>query len=107
MSSSSVDRIRGNGAWRRENADGSIRLEIHVQPGAKESEVAGVYGDALKIRIAAPPVEGQANAALIAFLAEVFGVPKRNVKIIRGESGRRKTVRIEAPRQRPDVGWGP
>ncbi|HVP89222.1 MAG TPA: DUF167 family protein [Casimicrobiaceae bacterium] len=107
MSSSSVDRIRGNGAWRRENADGSIRLEIHVQPGAKESEVAGVYGDALKIRIAAPPVEGQANAALIAFLAEAFGVPKRNVKIIRGESGRRKTVRIEAPRQRPDVGWGP
>ena len=107
MSSSSVDRIRGNGAWRRENADGSIRLEIHVQPGAKESEVAGVYGDALKIRIAAPPVEGQANAALIAFLAEAFGVPKRYVKIIRGESGRRKTVRIEAPRQRPDVGWGP
>ena len=105
MGSSSVDWRRGDAPWRREYSDGSITLEIHVQPGAKKSEVAGVYGDALKIRIAAPPVEGRANAALIALLAEAFGVSKRNVAILRGEAGRRKTVRIEAPGQRPDLAW--
>ena len=101
MRNSSADRA----PWRRENADGSITLEIHVQPGAKKSQVAGVHGDALKIRVAAPPVEGKANAALIAFVAEAFGVPKRNVTLIRGETGRRKTVSVEAARRRPDLAW--
>ena len=105
MPSSSVERVRSDTPWRRENADGSITLEVHVQPGAKKSEVAGVHGAALKIRVAAPPVEGKANAVLIAYLAEAFGVPKRNVAIIRGESGRRKTVQVDAPRRRPDLGW--
>jgi uncharacterized protein (TIGR00251 family) len=105
LSSSSVDWVRGNAPWRRENADGSITLDIHVQPGAKRSEVAGVHGDALKIRLAAPPVGGKANAALIAFLAEAFAVPKRNVTIVRGETGRRKTVRVDAPASRPDQEW--
>jgi len=106
LASSSADPARSGAPWRRENADGSITLEIHVQPGAKKSEIAGVHGDALKIRVAAPPVEGKANAALIAFLAEVFGVAKRNVTIVRGETGRRKTLRVEAPRRRADLGWG-
>jgi uncharacterized protein (TIGR00251 family) len=106
LASSFADRARQSAPWRREEADGSITLEVHVQPGAKKSEVAGVHGDALKIRIAAPPVEGKANAALIEFLAEVFGVAKRNVTIIRGETGRRKTLRVEAPRRRADLGWG-
>ena len=105
MARSSVERLRTGAPWRRESTDGSITLEIHVQPGAKRSEVAGVHGDALKVRVVAPPVEGKANAALIAFLAELFGVPKRNVVMIRGETGRRKTVRVEAPRQRPDLEW--
>ena len=64
-----------------------------------------MHDDALKVRVAAPPVEGKANAALIAFLAEAFGVPKRNVTIIRGDSGRRKSLRVEAPRRRPDLEW--
>ena len=76
-----------------------------MQPGAKKSEVSGVHGDALKVRIAAPPVEGKANAALIEFLAEAFGVPKRNVTITRGETGRRKTVRVDAPASRLDREW--
>jgi uncharacterized protein (TIGR00251 family) len=105
LSSSSADRARQDAPWLRENADGSITLEVHVQPRAKKSEVAGAHGDALKIRIVAPPVEGKANAALIAFVAEAFGVPKRNVAIIRGETGRRKTLRVEAPRRRPDLEW--
>jgi hypothetical protein len=64
-----------------------------------------VHGGALKIRVASPPVEGKANAALIEFLAEAFGVPKRAVSLVRGETGRRKIVRIEAPRLRPDRKW--
>lgn len=100
MSSSSADV-----AWRRVGADGSITLTIHAQPGAKRTEVAGVHSAALKIRLAAPAVEGQANDALVAFLAESFGVPRRNVTLVRGETGRRKTLRIASPAARPDRGW--
>ena len=52
-------------------------LELHVQPGAARTEFAGEYGGRLKLRLAAPPVDGKANAALVAFLAEYYGVPKR------------------------------
>jgi uncharacterized protein (TIGR00251 family) len=93
-------------AWRRVGADGSITLTIQAQPGAKRTEVAGVHGAALKIRLAAPAVEGRANDTLIAFLAESFGVPRRNVTLVRGETGRRKTLRIESPATRPDREWG-
>ena len=82
-----------------------MRLQIHCQPGAKRSEVSGVHGDCLRVRVAAPAVEGKANVALIAHLAEAFGVPKRAVTIVRGETARRKTVRIAEPRLRPDREW--
>ena len=59
----------------------------------------------MKIRVAAPAVEGRANEALVAFLAESFKVPRRNVTLIRGESGRAKTVRITSPGARPDRDW--
>ena len=95
-------------AWRREEgrgADLALVLTIHAQPGAKRTEVAGLHGDALKIRVAAPPVEGKANTELLRFLAEAFGVPRRAVTLVRGEASRQKLVRIEAPRQRPDRDW--
>jgi hypothetical protein len=92
-------------AWRRVGADGSITLTIHAQPGAKKTEVAGVHGATLKIRLAAPAVEGRANDALVAFLAASFGVPRRNVTLVRGETGRRKTLRIASPAARPDRDW--
>jgi uncharacterized protein (TIGR00251 family) len=95
--------------WRREEgrgADHALVLTIHAQPGAKRTEVAGVHGDALKIRLAAPPVEGKANAELVRFLAEAFAVPARAVTLVRGAASRRKLVRIDAPRLRPDVEWG-
>ena len=94
--------------WRREEGEGAAQalvLTLHVQPGAKRTEVAGAHGDALKIRLAAPPVEGKANAALLRYLAEAFGVPQRAVTLVRGETSRQKTVRIAAPRERPDRGW--
>ena len=82
-----------------------MTLEIHCQPGAKRTEVAGVHGEAVRIRVASPPVEGKANEALRRFLAEAFGVPLRNVVFIRGESGRHKTLRILSPAARPDRDW--
>jgi uncharacterized protein len=100
---SSVDRPKSS--WRRIGPDGSLTLDLHCQPGAKRTEVVGTHGSALKIRLAAPPVEGRANEALIEFLAESFGVPRRNVTIVRGETGRAKTVRIVSPVDRPDRHW--
>jgi uncharacterized protein (TIGR00251 family) len=92
-------------AWRREEA-GAIVLTLHVAPGAARTEVAGTYGEgartALKIRLAAPPVDGKANAELVRFLADAFGVPRGSVVLVRGETSRRKTVRIERPARRPD-----
>lgn len=81
-----------------------VVLALHVAPGAKRSEFAGAHGDALKVRLAAPAVEGKANAELIRFLADQFGVPQRNVLIVRGETSRAKTVRVIAPTKRPATG---
>jgi len=91
-------------AWCTELANW-VELELHVQPGAKLTEVAGVHGDALKVRLAARPVEGQANAELVRFLADAFDVPRRNVTLVHGASSRRKRVRISAPARRPDREW--
>ena len=90
--------------WRREDG-AALVLTLHVQPGAKRTEVAGTYGDALRICLAAPPVDGKANALLLRFLADAFGVPLRHVTLVRGESSRAKVVRIEAPSRRPDAHW--
>lgn len=73
---------------------GGVRLEVHLQPGASRTEVAGLHGDRLKIRIAAPPVDGKANAALIAWIAAQCGVPRTAVRLVRGAASRRKTVDI-------------
>lgn len=91
-------------AWLTE-AEDAIILTVHAQPGAKRTEAAGLHGDALKIRLAAPPVDGQANEALIAFLAEAFGVPKRQVELISGHASRGKRVRVIGPQRRPDQDW--
>ena len=80
-------------SWLREDGDGVV-LTLHIQPGAKRTEVAGLHGDALKIRLAAPPVDGKANEALIAYLAKTLGVPKSNVELVAGQSSRAKRVRI-------------
>ena len=66
-----------------------------MQPGAKRSAFAGRHGERIKLRLAAPPVEGKANAALIEFLADYFGVPRRNVTIVSGVKSRAKRVAIE------------
>ena len=81
--------------WRfRQN---SLSLTLHIQPGAKKTELAGLYGDALKIRLAAPPVDGQANTALIAFLSERLGIAKSAIHLKSGLSSRRKLVEVHEP----------
>lgn len=78
-------------AWLRP-ADGGCELALHIQPGASKSGIAGRHGDALKVRIQAPPVEGAANAALLAFIAQALGLAPREVKLLRGEKSRQKTL---------------
>jgi len=77
------------------NGDGIV-LNLHIQPRASKSEVCGVQGDALKIRLTSPPVDGAANKLCREFLAELFHVPKSSVEIISGETSRHKRVKISA-----------
>ncbi|OLC02630.1 MAG: hypothetical protein AUH78_23665 [Gemmatimonadetes bacterium 13_1_40CM_4_69_8] len=70
------------------------RIVVHVAPRARRTEVAGRHGDAIRVRIAAAPVDGAANAELARFLAERLGVPRGAVAIVSGAGGRRKTVEI-------------
>lgn len=83
-----------------QSVDGGCALHVHVQPGASRSELAGVHGDALKVRIASRPVEGAANAALMEFIAEMLGVSRREVRMLRGEKSRRKTLIVALPENR-------
>lgn len=73
---------------------GGVRFAVHVQPRARRTEIVGVHGDALKLRLQAPPVEGAANEALVAFLADALGVPRRNVEIVSGASSRTKVIEV-------------
>ncbi len=87
--------------WYHREGD-CITLVLHVQPGAKRSEVAGLHGEALKIRLAAPPIEGRANEALLRFIAERFNVPLRNVGIKQGEQSRHKRVEVRGSAVEPE-----
>lgn len=80
-----------NGACIQDSPEGAV-LTVHVQPHAARTECAGLHGDALKVRVAAPPVEGAANEALCAYLAERFGLPRKAVVIRSGAGARRKRV---------------
>ena len=71
-----------------------VRFAVRVQPRASRTEIAGVHGDALKIRLSAPPVDGAANDALVIFLTERFALPRHAVTIISGAQSRRKTVEL-------------
>jgi hypothetical protein len=78
--------------WLRVAGD-DVVLTLHIQPGAKKTEVAGAHGEALKIRLNAPPVDGKANDCLIAYLADLLDLPKARVLLESGLSSRSKRVR--------------
>ncbi|MDT8391595.1 MAG: DUF167 family protein [Lentisphaeria bacterium] len=73
------------------------RLRLRVQPGASRSEVSGVYGDWLKVRVAAPPVDGAANREVIRFFAKLFKLPKSAVILERGQGARAKLIKVPLP----------
>ncbi|MDE2051743.1 MAG: DUF167 domain-containing protein [Gammaproteobacteria bacterium] len=73
----------------------AIRFEVHVQPRASRTELAGLHGGVLKVRVAAPPVEDAANRALAEFLAECLGVAKRSVRIVAGGTSRTKVIEVD------------
>ena len=87
--------------WYRCEGD-HITLTLHVQPGAKRSEVSGLHGEALKIKLAAPPIEGRANKALQKFIAELFAVPLRQVELKQGAQSRHKVVAITGSKIKPE-----
>lgn len=70
-------------------------LSLHVQPGAKRTEIVGLHGGALKIRLHAPPVDGKANQCLIGFLSAQLRLPKRNINLVSGETSRTKLISLE------------
>lgn len=72
-----------------------VRFAVHVQPRAKRPGIDGTHGDALRVRVQAPPVEGAANEAVVAVIAEALGVPARAVRIAAGQSGRQKLVDVD------------
>ena len=81
--------------------DTDLILNLRIQPRAAQDEFVGPYGNSLKIRLTAPPVDGKANEYLCVFLGEQFGVAKSQVTVLSGNANRNKRVRISSPRRLP------
>jgi uncharacterized protein (TIGR00251 family) len=75
-------------------SNGAVTVAVKVVPRASKNQIAGIEGDAIKIRLNAPPVEGKANDALIDFLANVLGVRRTQIEIVTGQTSRHKIVRV-------------
>jgi uncharacterized protein len=87
--------VTGDPTWLRYDAAAQrLSLTLHVQPGARKSEIAGLHGDALKVKVAAPATDNKANAALIELLSDALGVPRSAITIRHGATSRRKVVEI-------------
>jgi uncharacterized protein (TIGR00251 family) len=80
--------------WARERSEG-VELSVYIQPRASKTEIVGLHGEALKIRIAAPPVDGQANAALTRYLSQQLDIPHHHVQLISGLSSKQKRIFIK------------
>jgi uncharacterized protein (TIGR00251 family) len=80
---------------RLQRTDSGVRLSVRVQPRASTNEVSGLHGDALKVRVTAPPVDGAANEAVVKVLAGTFGIPVRSVTIVAGAGSRTKVVELQ------------
>ncbi len=78
-----------------EQRGGVVRVAVRAQPRASRNEIVGEHGGALKVRLAAPPVEGAANEELVRFLARTLSVPASAVRIVAGERGRNKIVEVD------------
>lgn len=83
--------------------ENDLIVNLKVQPKASRDEISGLQGNALKVRITAPPVDGKANKHLINYLSDIFDVAKSNIQLISGHSGRDKRIRVHAPKALPDL----
>jgi len=81
----------------------TLMLKCRLQPKSSKDEIMGEYGDDLKVRITAPPIDGKANSHLIKFLAKQFKVPQSRVEIVSGLTGRQKRISIKNPLQIPAI----
>ena len=81
-------------SWCRVDADGVVRLTVHIQPGASRTGIAGRHGNALKIRLSAPAVDGKANACLVEYVAGLLEVSRGSVELASGASSRRKLLKV-------------
>lgn len=89
--------------WYRYDDANNLVLTLHIQTGAKNTAAAGLHGDALRIKLAAAPVEGKANTVLLKFLAKRFDVSLSQVILRQGDKSRHKVIVIQQPGCGPDV----
>jgi len=82
--------------WLRAEKSGDVVVDIHVIPNAARTQAEGVHDGALRVRLHAPPVDGKANLALMAWLATSLGVAKNKVSLVRGQTSKRKQLRVSA-----------
>lgn len=78
-------------------------ISVKIVPRSSKNQIVGWQGDVLKIKIKAPPVDGEANAELVRFLAEVLDIPKNKIEIIKGQSAKNKLLKIFAPKVRESI----
>jgi len=83
--------------FRLDSRRNALCIDVHLQPNARSTEVAGLHGSALKIRVAAPPLDQRANQALVEYLAGRLGIAPSRVRVARGEKSRSKTVEVGEP----------
>lgn len=79
--------------WYKRKND-TVIINVYVQTGTKSTEIVGFFGDALKVRLASPPIDGRANDALLNCIAKLFNVPRRQVELVRGSKSRYKSISI-------------
>ncbi len=82
-------------SWITDSKDGAI-IQVHATPRASKNQIQGLHGDAVKIRLQAPPVDGKANETLIKFLAETLGLPHRQITLLSGQTSRQKRLCIQS-----------
>lgn len=83
-----------NGSWYKIISSTECRISVHAVPRASKTEICGLQGESLKIRLQAPPVDGKANKVLTKFLAEYLDLPTRNITLVSGQTGREKIFSV-------------
>ena len=81
-------------SWKITETSNGVQFKLKIQPRASKNEVSGFQGDALKVRLTAPPVDGEANEACVEYIARLLAVPKRTVRIVAGHTSTHKMIEV-------------